>query len=249
VTMTSLRVALADDEPLALERLSRLLKDAGCEVLAEFRNGQDVLAWLTTKPAVDVVFLDIHMPRGSGLEVLAELMDAPPIIFVTAYSEHAVRAFELAALDYLLKPVFPERLALALARVREGRMAKPSVASLGALNAVTPERFPVRAGAGHVFLELRKVAYFEVERNVVWAWSGGKKFRSSWTTLGEVEAAFAASRLLRIQRDLLLRPESVLGFRPLLGGRVSVRIAEGVELDVSRTATPKLKAMLGVDKR
>jgi two-component system LytT family response regulator/two-component system response regulator AlgR len=244
-----LRIALADDEPLARERLARMLVQQGCEVVRACRDGEETLALLQASPNLDALFLDVQMPGGTGLEILAERPDAPPVVFVSAHSEHAVRAFELAALDYLMKPVVPERLALSLARVREGRIPRPTLATMQALGAVPGERFPVRAGGGHVFLDLRKVGYFEVERNVVWAWSGGTRFRTTWTTLGEVEAAFPASRLVRVQRDLLLRPEAVLGLRPLMGNRVAARIAESVELSVSRTATPKLKALLGLDKR
>jgi len=241
--MKALRVALADDEPLARARLGRLLREAGCEVRAELEDGSAVLAWLQEPQDVEVLFLDIQMPGASGLEVAAELADCrhcPPVVFVTAFSEHAVRAFEAAAVDYILKPVSAERLAKTLARLREGgpRRGDPPAAA--------PQRFPVRAGEGHVFLELKRTTHFDVEEEVVWAWAGGGRHRTAWTTLAEVEAAFPGGRLLRIQRHLLLRPEAVLGLRPLEGGRALVRVAEGVELEVSRSATPRLKELLGL---
>lgn len=241
--MKPLRVALADDEPLARTRLARLLREAGCEVQAELADGTAVLAWLAEPKEVDALFLDIQMPGATGLEVAAELGDChhcPPIVFVTAYSEHAVRAFEAAAVDYILKPISAERLAKALARFREAEPRK------GEAPSAALQRFPVKAGEGHVFLELKRTTHFEVEEEVVWAWAAASRHRTSWTTLAEVESAFPDARLLRIQRHLLLRPEAVLGVKPLEGGRACVRVAEGVELEVSRSATPKLKELLGL---
>lgn len=237
--MKPLRVALADDEPLARARLARLLREAGCEVVAELEDGPAVLAWLPDSPSVDAFFLDIHMPGASGLEVMAELPPRLPVVFVTAFAEHAVRAFEAAAVDYVLKPVSAERLAKSLARLRDQPAPPSSLAQ-------APARFPARAGEGHVFLELRRTSHFEVEDEIVWAWCGGNRFRTGWSTLAEVEHAFPGHGLLRIQRHLLLRPEAVLGLRPLEGGRAALRVAEGLELEASRTATPKLKELLGL---
>jgi two-component system LytT family response regulator/two-component system response regulator AlgR len=241
--MKTLRVALADDEPLARARLARLLREAGCEVKAELVDGPNILAWLQEPKEVDVLFLDIQMPGATGLEVAAELADCrhcPPVVFVTAYSEHAVRAFEAAAVDYIMKPVSADRLAKTLTRLREGGLRRPE------MPAMAPLRFPVKAGEGHVFLDLKRTTHFEVEEEIVWAWAAGGRHRTAWTTLAEVEAAFPGAGLLRIQRHLLLRPEAVLGLKPLEGGRASVRVADGVDLEVSRSVTPKIKEMLGL---
>lgn len=241
--MRALRVALADDEPLARTRLARLLREAGCEVKAELADGAAVLAWLREPKEVDALFLDIQMPGATGLEVAAELEDChhcPPVVFVTAFSEHAVRAFEAAAVDYILKPVSAERLAKSLVRLREGAPRRAEVPGS------VPQRFPVKAGEGHVFLDLKRTTHFEVEEEVVWAWAAGSRHRTSWTTLAEVEAAFPGAGLVRIQRHLLLRPEAVLGLKSLEGGRASVRVADGLDLEVSRSVTPKIKEQLGL---
>jgi DNA-binding LytR/AlgR family response regulator len=242
--MNRLRVALADDEPLARARLGRLLREAGCEVLAELPDGATLLDWMQTAPALDALFLDIHMPGASGLELVAELKDPPPVVFVTAFSDHAVRAFETDAVDYILKPISAERLEKTLAKLRRQEIPKRSAPELKAV--LAPNRFPVKAGDGHVFLDLRRVSHFEVEDEVVWAWSQGQRHRTDWTSLGEVEEAFPAAGLLRIQRHLLLRPEAVLGLKPLDGGRATVRVGEGLDLEVSRSVTPKLKELLGL---
>ena len=111
-------------------------------------------------------------------------------------------------------------------------------------------RFPVKAGDGYVFLELKRTTHFEVEDEVVYACVSvqGKpqRHRTDWASLAEVEEAFPSAGLLRIQRHLLLRPEAVLGLRPREGGRATVRVADGVDLEVSRSVTPRLKELLGL---
>jgi DNA-binding LytR/AlgR family response regulator len=250
--VNQLRVALADDEPLARARLGRLLKEAGCEVVAELPDGPAVLAWLQSKQNVDALFLDIQMPGLTGLEVMAELQDhqeCPPVIFVTAFSEHAVRAFEAEATDYLMKPVSPERLQKSLLRLSRGEVTRRNAGELKAAISGSP-RFPVKAGEGHVFLELKRTTHFEVEEEIVYAFANAQgklqKHRTDWTSLSEVEESFPKAGLMRIQRHLLLRPEAVLGLRPIEGGRAAVRVAEGVDLEVSRSVTPRLKELLGL---
>ncbi len=236
-----LSIAVAEDEPLARERLLRLLKEAGCEIVADFSDGAALAAWLREPPAVDALFLDVHMPGATAFEALAEASNHPPLVFVSAYPEHALRAFEVRALDYLLKPVSPERLTETLTRLRDGEPPRTS----------TPvrhprDRFPAKAGEGHVVLDLRRVSHFEVAQGVVWAWVKGTPYRTSWRSLAEVEAAFPEADLLRIQRHVMLRPEAVLALKPLYGGRASARVGDGLDLEVSRTATPQLKERIGL---
>jgi DNA-binding LytR/AlgR family response regulator len=242
--MSSLRVAVADDEPLAKERLARLLKECGCEVVAELDHAKALMDWLREGGEVDALFLDIQMPGGSGLELLAELEKAPPVVFVTAFQEHAVRAFELVAFDYIVKPVFKDRLEKTLARLKASPLDRGRVDE--SATPTHPQKFPVKAGGGHVFLEFKRVTHFEVEDEIVWVWSAGRRFRAPWSSLSEVESIFTGAGLIRIQRNLLLRPEAVIGHRTLGGGRALVRVAEGIELEVSRTTTARLREILGI---
>nr|WP_320133754.1 LytTR family DNA-binding domain-containing protein [uncultured Holophaga sp.] len=240
---TALRIAVAEDEPMNQRRLLRLLQDCGCEVVASFANGLEVEEWLATDPEVDALFLDIQMPGLDGLNLRASIDPELPVVFVTAYAEHAVEAFSLDAVDFLLKPVTTERLVKSLAKIRRalGRLGQEG--DRGAPNT----RYPVVAGTGVLFMELSRTAYFEVEDQVVWAFAG-ERFRTKWKTLGEVEAFFPEAGLLRIHRHLLIRPEAVLGIRSTGGGaRVLVRMAGGSELEASRGATPKLKAALRIE--
>lgn len=240
--MTTLRVAVAEDEPMNQRRLLRLLQDCGCEVVASFGNGVEMEEWLVGNPEVDALFLDIQMPGLDGMSLRASINPELPVVFVTAYAEHAVEAFSLDAVDFLLKPVTTDRLVKSLAKIRRALGQRQD----GERNAPAT-RYPVIAGTGVVFIELGKTAFFEVEDQIVWAFAG-ERFRTKWKTLGEVEAFFPDAGLLRVHRHLLVRPEAVLGIRSTGGGsRVMVRMVGGVELEASRGATPKLKAALRID--
>ena len=222
-------------------RLVRLLQECGCEVVATFGNGLEVEEWMTASPEVDALFLDIQMPGLDGLSLRASIRPDLPVVFVTAYAQHAVDAFNLDAVDFLLKPATTQRLAKSLAKVRRALRlgAEASEEETG-----TDSRYPIIAGSGVVFLDLAKTAFFEVEDQVVWAFAG-ERFRTKWKTLGEVEAFFPDADLLRIHRHLLIRPAAVLGIRSTGNGdRVLVRMSGGVELEASRGATPKLKSRL-----
>ena len=238
--MKEIKALVVDDEPLARERLSRLLKEVGCIVVGELGNGVALLQWLKEPHEVDVIFLDIQMPELSGIEVLAEVPNGPPVVFVTAHTDYAVRAFELAAVDYLLKPVFEDRLDKCLQRLRDRLIRRLSPLELKALMP-PPMRFPIRAGDGEIFMELELVTHFELDKDRVWACRGFNRFLTFWASLAEVEQAFPDEDLLRIQRHLLLRPGMVKGIRPTTVGRIKVMVAPKLELTVSRAMTPRAK--------
>lgn len=244
----SLRVAVAEDEPMNRKRLVRLLSEAGCEVVATFHEGYSVLEWVQRRPDVDALFLDIRMPGPSGLEVLRVAGEGLPVVLVTAHAEHAVQAFEDEAVDYLLKPVTAARLEKCLGRLRARAGAEKHLAEPAREPVTGPKkgtRYPVKAGEGLVFLDLAKTTHFEVVDEVVWAYAGGR-FQTTWKALSEVEGAFPGASLIRIHRHLLVRPEVILGVKPAWGGRLIVTLPNGVELESSRGATPKLKERLGL---
>jgi two-component system LytT family response regulator/two-component system response regulator AlgR len=236
-----LRVLVAEDEPMNLRRLVRLLEECGCEVAATFSNGLEVEEWLAAGNVVDALFLDIQMPGLDGLSLRASVEPDLPVVFVTAHAHHAVESYNLDAVDFLLKPATTERLVKALAKIRRAlERRQPSTGEDGPKY----NRYPVNAGSGVVLLDLGKTAFFEVVDDVVWAFAG-ERFRTKWKTLGEVEAYFPDADLIRIHRHLLIRPAAVLGLRSSgNGNRVLVRMAGGVELEASRGATPELKRRL-----
>lgn len=238
--MKRLKALVVDDEPLARERLSRLLLEADCIVVGELGDGIALLHWMKNPCEVDAIFLDIQMPGLSGMEALAEVTECPPVVFVTAYSEYAVRAFELAAVDYLLKPVFEDRLAKCLDRLHDRLIRRLSPLEIRTLMP-PPVRFPVKAGNGEIFMDLENMTHFELTNEKVWACRGVNRFQTRWTTLAEVEQAFPDDEMVRIQRHLLLRPRSVKGIRSASVGRIKVLVAPGVELTVSRAMTPRTR--------
>ena len=244
----TLRVAVAEDEPMNLKRLVRLLEAERCEVVGTFSSGRALMTWLKSRPDVDALFLDIRMPGPSGLEVLRTMPDPIPVVFVTAFAEHAVDAFEGEAVDYLLKPATAERLQKCLGRIRK-RMEDPWVSAPPPAARLAPpvaiRRYPVKAGEGVVFLDLARTTHFEVIDEVVYAFAGGR-FQTQWKALSDVEAAFPNAGLVRIHRHLLVSIEHVVGVKPAWGGRLLLTLGKGIELETSRGATAKVKERLGM---
>lgn len=172
----SLRAVLVDDEPLALEFLRlRLAEHEDIQIVAECQSGREAVSYLQSKP-VDLLFLDVQMPKVGGFDVVEKvgLQHLPPTIFVTAYQEHAVRAFDIHAVDYLTKPVKTERLAIALERVREKIAARTALLTQeqftavlnGLRNPAEPSspylsRFLVKDGEKDILLPVEKVEWIE----------------------------------------------------------------------------------------
>jgi len=239
-----MKVVVVEDEALSRKRLVRLLQEAGCLVVASFAEGRGALEWLGHHPEVQALFLDIHMPNLDGLAILKTLSGQFPVVLTTAFTEHAVEAFDGEAVDYLLKPVTASRLDRALNRI-EGRWALAASAPTPVPVAPGPLRYPVHAGEGVVLVDLHKTTYFEVDSEVVWAHAGGR-LRTQWKALSEVEDAFPGSGLLRIHRHLLVRLEAVLGLKPAPGGRAMVRLVGGEEIEASRGGAPRLREHFGI---
>jgi two-component system LytT family response regulator/two-component system response regulator AlgR len=236
-----MKVVVAEDEALSRKRLVRLLQEAGCVVVNSFAEGRSAHDWIINHREVEAVFLDIHMPNLDGLAILKALGGQVPIVLTTAFSEHAVEAFDAEAVDYLLKPVTASRLDRALKRIEQRWSKAPAPAPAVPVQ----HRYPVQAGEGVVLVDLHKTTYFEVDSEVVWAHAGGR-LRTHWKSLSEVEAAFPGSGLLRIHRHLLVRLEAVLGLKPTLGGRAIVRLAGGEEIEASRGGAPRLREHFGI---
>lgn len=229
-------VVVVEDEGMGNDGLVRPLEKAGCVVVNTFSGGQAAIDWLSRPREVDAVFLDANVAALGGMAVLKALGSRWPMVVAAANPAHAADAFESEAVDYLPKPVTAMRLERALKRI-EKHGAKPP-AWLPA--APGRPRYPVFAGQGLLFVELEKTTYFEVEKEVVWA-HAGRRLRTQWKALAEVEQAFPGWGLLRIHRHLLVRLEAVLGLKSTKGGRVMVRLAGGEELEASRGGAPRLR--------
>lgn len=249
-----LRAAIVDDEELARQVLREYLsRHPEIEIVAECANGfEAVKAVAELKP--DLVFLDIQMPKLDGFEVLELLDPAPAIIFVTAHDNHAIRAFEVHAVDYLLKPVGAGRFEAALARVKERRAATaqkptqpgPSAADLAA--AARPpaqyvDRIPVREGTSVVIIPAAKLDYVEAQDDYVALVSQGKKHLKQ-QTISSLEAALDPSRFLRIHRSYIVNLERVARLEPYGKDSYVAVLADRVQLPVSRAGYSRLRAFL-----
>lgn len=236
-----LRVVIADDEPLALVRLSRCLEQTECVVLEKFQDGLSLLSWLQNHPFPDALFVDVKMPGATGLEILAEFQDQFPIVLVTSGSEFAVPAFDFAATDFLLKPVTLERLRKALERIRThlDNRRKPKSSTI--------QKIPVIAGKGTVLLEVAKISHFELEDGQVWVCASGSRFQTKWRSLAQTESALPKVSMVRLNRNIMVRPEAVRGLRVLHFGRRMILLADGKEYPASRRGSQALETALGLD--
>ncbi len=251
----SLRVVIADDEPRARQYLERLLAEHdGVEVVGAARNGAEAFALIArTRP--DAVFLDIHMPDISGLEVARHLKgeDAPVVVFVTAYDQHAVEAFELAALDYVLKPLRRERLADTLERVRaELRNAHRPAPAAAVREALESEplrrqnapllRLPVRHRREVRLLDLADVPLVFSRDRLVLARSEGKEFLVDYT-LQELETRLPDGQFVRVHRGALVNVNAIESYGAEDGVLV-LRLKDGTRVEASERRAADVRRRL-----
>ena len=243
-----LRVLVVDDEDPARAILREYLaREEGVLVVGECRNGfEAVKAVSELRP--DLVFLDVQMPKLSGFEVLELIGPEVPVVFVTAFDEHAVKAFEVNAVDYLLKPVGAERFTAALARARARLLARRPLPVAGLLSASRPpgaplERILVRQGARVHVIPVAALDYAEAQDDYVSLRSGGKEYLKQ-QTLSELEASLPADRFVRIHRSYLLNLERLVRIEPEGADSRTAILADGTRLPVSRSGYARLKTFL-----
>ncbi|ANB19108.1 LytR/AlgR family response regulator transcription factor [Dokdonella koreensis] len=237
--MKALRIAVVDDEPLARARLRRLLAmhEAGATV-HEYDSGPALLAAWHDAPA-DVVFVDIQMPEMDGFAAMAGLPPPrPQVIFVTAHAEHAVQAFEIAAADYLIKPVAPERLSAALRRVRERIAAAPAPATY-------PPRLALPIGRRVQLVDVDAIDCVLAQANYVEIRVGTRCFvlRKPLTV---VQQELDPARFARVHRSALVRITAVAGIEPLPSGRFRLQLAAGQVLTSGRSYREHVRRTFGL---
>ncbi|HUA83100.1 MAG TPA: response regulator [Bryobacteraceae bacterium] len=248
--MTPIRAVLVDDEELARQLLREYIEESGgAEVVAECANGfEAVKAIAELKP--DLVFLDVQMPKLDGFEVL-ELLDAPvAVIFVTAYDQYAMRAFDANAVDYLLKPFSADRLHKALEKVRR-RLGNPppAIAAAELSAAARPpeqklERVVVKDGTKVHIIPIDRLDYVEAQDDYI-ALHSEKKNYLKQQTISSIEAQLDAKKFVRIHRSYIVNLERIARIEPYTrDSRVAV-LNDGTQLPVSRSGHAKLKTLLG----
>jgi two-component system, LytTR family, response regulator len=240
----NIRTLIVDDEPPARELISTLLREEpDIELIGECGNGPDAVTAIQ-KESPDLVFVDVQMPGLDGFEVLSALggVRLPLIVFVTAYDKHALKAFEVHALDYLLKPFEYARLHEAVQRAREHLQRKPSEAYqerlLGLIQELRSqgepwERLVIRESGRVLFLKIDEIDWIEGEGNYL-RLHVGKSSHLLRETMGTAEARLAPKKFLRLSRSTLVNLERVKEWQPLLHGDSVVVLHDGTRLTVTR---------------
>jgi two-component system LytT family response regulator len=249
-----MRAFLVDDERLAVDRLTRLLTATGrVEIIGSETDPVEALAFLQAHD-VDVLFLDIQMPGLTGFELLERLNRQVAVVFTTAYDRYAIDAFSVNSLDYLLKPVEPERLERALDKVeRFAGQAQPDVRALARELAaqLAPhrrlERVASRVGERTTVLDVARISHFTSKDKLTFAIVNGHEHVVDHS-LSELETALDARRFARIHRATIVNIGFVQELFPSVDGGVLIRLKDDrkTELSVARDRVRELKQRLGI---
>ena len=237
---------VVDDEPVARAGLRAMLRAFDwVEVVGEAADGEAAVAAIHARRP-ELVFLDVQMPGLLGTEVLRQLERPPFVIFTTAFSEHAVSAFELGAVDYLLKPFGPVRLAAAMERVRSALGEPTSVDAFerlsGALAGGPISRLFVRIGGTLVPLLVERVSSFEADGDYVIAHAGGARHVLQ-LALSRLDARLDPRRFVRVHRAHIVNLDHVRAFRRDARGNLEAEMLDGRRVPVSRARAQELRGV------
>lgn len=244
---------LVDDEPLAREGLRVLLaRDPDVAAIHEARNGKEAVETIRgVRP--DLVFLDIQMPEMDGFAVLREVgaEQMPAVIFVTAHDKYAIQAFEINAVDYLLKPVTEERFAKALARGKSSLNSRAadeaSLQILSLLETIAAprrslKRFAVRSAGKTSFVDIEDIDWMEAAENYVQL-HAGRAEHLLHVTMSVLERQLDPELFLRIHRSVIVNVRRIKELQPIMHGEYVITLANGVRLQSGRIYNEKLKAL------
>lgn len=248
---------LVDDEELARRELLDILSaEPDITVVGEAINGLQAVELIEhLKP--QLVFLDIEMPGLNGFEVVNSLSYLPVIIFATAYDQYAIQAFEMNAVDYLMKPVTPGRVQMSLSRVRQIRQAGEAshaealhnlVATVRRGNSSYVSRVAVHKGPRIVLVSLRDITSICVEDKLVFVHTSGGRYLIN-RTISELEQALGDEGFFRTSRSAIINLEYLVEIIPWFSGTCKLKLVDGSELPLSRERVPRLKEMVGILKR
>ena len=239
--MTLLRTAIVDDEPLARARLRRLLQKIGgstIEVVAECIDTEELLATAAHTP-LDVLFLDIEMPNGSGFGALVRWQGPPPlVVFVTAYAEHGVRAFDAHATDYLMKPVSAERLRDTLARLRQATQLQATSPATS-----TVERLPLQIGQRTHLVPIDQIDLVLAQGNYLEVHAAGTVYLVR-STLTDFHAQLPPADFVRVHRSAIVRIAAVREIRSVGSARFRIELQGSQQLHSGRHFRDQVHALL-----
>ena len=252
--MKKIRTLIVDDEPLARERLASLLSgEADVEIVGQCRDGEEAVTAITDHTP-DLVFLDVQMPAMNGFEVIEAVGSErmPLVIFVTAYDQHALKAFQVRALDYVLKPFDRDRFQEALQRAR-GQIQRDETGDLGRrllalvkdLRRDQPktDRLVVKSGGRLFFLRADEIDWIEAAGNYVRLHVGPASHLLR-ETMNAIEGRLDAEKFFRIHRSRIVNMERIQEMQPWLNGEYAVLLRTGTRLTLSRGYREKLQERL-----
>jgi two-component system, LytTR family, response regulator len=255
-----LRALIVDDEPLALELLESLLAEVGgVEVVERCQNGREAVQYLKTN-RVDLLFLDVEMPGIGGFDVVEQvgIAQLPAIVFVTAYQEHAVRAFDIHAVDYLTKPVSPQRLGMALDRVREKIASKTALLTQEQFAAVLSglqtsasdkslylSRFLVKTGDKEILLPVERIDWIEADEYYCRLHADGHGYMVR-EPIGDLENKLDPKQFLRIHRSAIVSVSRVREIYREGISDASVVLHNGKVLKMSKSGRAKLNDLIRI---
>jgi two-component system LytT family response regulator len=234
-----MKAMIVDDEPPARRELRRLLADfSWIEIIAEAGDVEQA-AGMVELLTPDLLFLDIQMPGGSGFDLLTRLEHVPDVIFTTAHDEHAVRAFAVDALDYLLKPIDPARLSEALTRANNTHMQRPSRPD------DVLEQIFVRDGERCWFVPLREVRLLSSEGNYI-RLSWGKTRPLLGRALTALERRLDPNRFFRANRQQIINLDFIEKVELGVNGRLHAQLRDGPEVEISRRQARLFKTRMSI---
>ena len=252
------RAYLVDDEPLALERLIRMLRETGRVEICGSNTNPRVAVQEIRAMSPELLFLDIQMPELSGFDLLEELPEQPFVIFTTAYDRYALDAFQVNSIDYLLKPIEAEHLDRALTKVERvcGRGEQlPNVRdllrqigdSLHVDKSRWLDRIASRSGDRVEPIDLRRVTHFFSKDKLTYAATPERSYVVDMA-IAELETKLDPGRFIRIHRSIILNLDHLLELRAMFGGTMVARLRDSAktELAVSRDRAAVLKRRLGL---
>lgn len=240
--MPALRLLIVDDEPLIRLGIRRAVTSMeGVEVAGECGSGDEAVQAIETEPP-DLVVLDVQMPGGTGLDVIRRVGPSrmPPAIFLTAFDEYAVQAFEVNAVDYVLKPFDPERLQQAIERARaritlqrDRGLAQRLEALLAGPHERPPDRLVVRSGERFELVPVDAIDWVEAANNYVQLHCGAKRHLLA-ETMTNLERRLDSARFLRVHRSRMVNTSRVVAVHVLIGGTYELELRDGTRLTTGR---------------
>lgn len=240
------RVVIADDEPLARTRLRALLRlEPDCQLVGEARTGLEAVALIRARRP-DLALLDIRMPGLNGFEVLSTLKEfvPPTVIFVTAFGEHALEAFQAGAVDYLLKPFEPQRFRRALQRARS-RTSTRAIRREPASFPIIHEKISLRVEGRTVLVALDEISHLLARNSRSEVWMGSQ----SWLVnepLGSLQGRLPANRFVRVSRFAIVNLAHVIALRTKSHGDQLLELRHGWQLTVARTRRSEVMTRLAL---